>query len=366
MGFLKNIFSKKEDKVESNQDFWNWFIKSEKDFFNVVNERTNLQKGFFDKLSPKLNEIKEGIYYVTGMYDDNTVELILTADGDIKNIAFVEELVSSAPTISGWRITALKPSLDVKDVNIKMAGHEFNRKNIHFYSNEIEGYPDEIDITIVHKDYTLENKEAIINGTYIFIDNFIGELNSVTTIDNLNFIGAKEALKELIPIEKLKDYLIWREKEFIEKYQGVRHNTEEDNYSVIESELESGGIIMAVINTDLLDWDSKASHPWILEVKIKFDGNKNNGMPDEETYKLLDTIEADIMEELKDIVGYLNFGRETSSGEREIYFACREFRKPSKVLAEIEKKFSHYLELSFKIVKDKYWQTFKRFEIMPE
>jgi hypothetical protein len=366
MGFLKNIFSKKEEKIESNTDFWNWFIKSEKEFFNVVKERTNLQKGFFDKLSPKLAEIKEGFYYVTGMYDDNTVELILTADGDLKNIAFVEELVSSAPEIIGWRITALKPSLDVKDVNIKMAGHEFNGKNIHFYSNEIEGYPDEIDITIVHNDYTLENKDAIINGTYIFIDNFIGELNSVTTIDNLNFIGANKALKELIPIEKLKDYLIWREKEFIEKYQGVRHNTEEDNYSIIESELENGGTIMAVINTDLLDWDSKASHPWILKVEIKFDGSKNNGMPDEETYKLLDKIEEDIMEELKDIDGYLNFGRETSSGEREIYFACREFRKPSKVLAEIEKNYSHYLELSFQIFKDKYWQTFSRFEIMPE
>jgi Family of unknown function (DUF695) len=366
MDFLKNIFSKKEGKIETKQDFWNWFIKYEKDFFHIVKERTNLQKGFFDKLSPKLDEIKSGFYYVTGMYDDNTVELILTADGDIKNIAFVEELVNAAPAISGWRITALKPSLDVKDVNIKMAGYEFNGKNIHFYSNEIEGYPDEIDVTIVHDDYTLENKDTIINGTYIFIDNFIGELNSVTTIDNLTFIGTKEATKDLIPIEKLKDYLIWREKEFIEKYQGIRYNTDEDNYSIIESELESGGITLAVINTDLLGWDSKASHPWILKVEIKFDGSKNNGMPDEETYKLLDKIEEDIMEELKDVEGYLNFGRETSGGLREIYFTCRDFRKPSKVLAEIEQNYTQYLKLSFQIFKDKYWQTFNRFEIMPE
>ena len=35
--------------------------------------------------------------------------------------------------------------------------------------------------------------------------------------------------KELIPIEKLKDFLIWRQKEFIEKYEGTRRNTIDDN-----------------------------------------------------------------------------------------------------------------------------------------
>jgi hypothetical protein len=66
------------------------------------------------------------------MFDDNTVELILTADGNTKNIVFVEDLVNAAPKIEGWKFTALKPSLNIEDLCIEMGGHKFNNKNIHF------------------------------------------------------------------------------------------------------------------------------------------------------------------------------------------------------------------------------------------
>ena len=101
MNFLKKIFNKKEVQIKSNEDFWIWFQKNEKDFFNIVRQHNNIEKGFFDKLSPKLGELKEGYFYLTGMLNDKTVELVLTADGNIKNVIFIEELVSSAPIIDG-------------------------------------------------------------------------------------------------------------------------------------------------------------------------------------------------------------------------------------------------------------------------
>jgi hypothetical protein len=54
----------------------------------------------------------------------------------------------------------------------------------------------------------------------------------------------------------------------------------------------------------------------------------------EDDYKLPDKIQDELMKELKDIDGYLNIGRQTASGEREIYFACTDFRKPSKIFLE--------------------------------
>ncbi len=295
------------------------------------------------------------------MYNDNTVELVLTADGAVKNIVFVEELVNAAPKLEGWKFTALKPALDIKDVGIEMAGYKFNTENLSFYSNEHAEYPDEIDITVVHNDLNEENKTIITSGTFIFLDNYLGELDFVTTIDNLKVISKDDAQKELIPVEKLKPYLNWRQKEFIEKYEGVRRNTEHDNYSILEAGLKSGNALIATINTGLLNWDSKASHPWILNVEIKYAGKNNNGMPDTETYKLLDEIESKILEELKDFEGYLNIGRQTADSVREIYFACKEFRKPSKVLYKIQNDHSNKVEISYDIYIDKYWQSFNRF-----
>ena len=110
-----------------------------------------------------------------------------------------------------------------------------------------------------------------------------------------------------------------------------------------------------------MHWDSKASHPWISTMEIKYDGKNNNGMPNDTTYEFLDEIEEKIMAELKDADGYLNVGRQTADSVREIYFACIDFRKPSKVLHKIKKEYQGKIELGFDIYKDKYWQSFNRF-----
>jgi hypothetical protein len=361
MNLLKSLFGKKEEPIKSNADFWNWFTKHEKPFFNAVKTGKNIEEDFFDQLSPKLNELKPGFFFLTGMFNDTTAELVLTADGDISHIAFIEDLVNEAPTINNWIFTALKPAMDIKNVSIEMAGHQFNSDNLFFYADEIEGQPDEIDITIIHNDFNEDNKTAVTNGTFIFLDNFLGELNFATMVDNLEITGKQNAGKELIPIERLKPYLVWREKEFVEKYEGLRHDTENDAYATMEAKTPDGKPVLAIINTELLQWDSKASHPWILNVEIKYNGDDTNGMPDVDTYQLLSVIEDEIMSQLKDADGYLNIGRQTVDGIREIYFACNDFRKPSKVLYHIQQKYGGQIHIDYDIYKDKYWQSLSRF-----
>lgn len=361
MNFLKKLFSAKDKPINSYADFWNWFQKNEKAFHKVVKTQHNLESDFFDKLSPKLDEIKDGIYFLTGMCDEKTAELVLTAEGIAQTIVFIEELVAAAPPLQGWKFTTLKPALDIKDVNIGMQGYDFKKENIHFYSNEHPDYPDEIDITIVHDDYNEENKNVITNGTYIFLDNYLGELNFVTIIDDMRFIPKDQAEKELVPIEKLNAFLNWRQKEFIEKYDGKRRNTEEDSYSIFEGKLENDQAIVAVINSDLLQWDAKASHPWVLTVEMPYDGTENNGMPEKDVFELLNQIEEDILSELKDFEGYLNIGRQTGQNNRQIFFACKEFRKPSKVLFNLSKKYGQQIEIKCDLYKDKYWRSFNRF-----
>ncbi|QDW23818.1 DUF695 domain-containing protein [Pedobacter sp. KBS0701] len=360
MSLLKNLFGKKEDKIKSNEDFWIWFRKNEKDFFNVVKTSGDFEKDFFDKLSPKLAELKDGYFFLTGMINNNTAELVLTADGNIKNIVFVEELVAAAPNIDGWTITALKSPLAIENVNISMGNYEFNRENLNFYYTVHPNLPDEIDLTIVHDDLNQQNANAITNGVYIFLDNYLGELNFATTIDRLNIVGKEQHEKELIPIEKLKDFLIWREKEFIEKYDGIIHSTENDSYNMLEAELENGNPLIAVVNTGLLSWEDKASHPWILNVEIRFSPD-GNGLPNKDEYDQLNKLEDEILMLLKDTDGYLNIGRETANGTREIFFACKEFRKPSKIMPQFIKKYAGSFQISYEIYRDKYWQSFNRF-----
>lgn len=360
MSFLKNIFGKKDKPVSNYQDFWEWFQENEKSFYKAVKYGGEIEKNFFNKISPKLLELKDGYYYLTGMCDENTVELVLTADGNTKNIVFVEELVEEAPEMNGWKFTALKPALAIENVAIDMDGYRFDQHNLFFYPNVNRDYPDEIDISIIHTDLTEGNRQQITIGIYLFLDNYLGELNFVNDIDNLQIINPLEAKEDLIPINKLKDFLNWKQKEFVEKYHGIRYNTENDEHSILEAELDNGNYLIAAINTQLLSWDSKASHPWIGIVTIKYDGSTNNGMPNKKDYESLSQIEETISQQFTDRDGYLYIGRQTANNQRDIYFACKDFRMPSKVFFNTVKNYRLMFEIEYDIYKDKYWQTFER------
>lgn len=363
MIFLKKMFKKKGEElaVTSYATFWDWFVQQEQFFFNAVKGgRESIEKDFFEKLTPRLADLNKELFFVTGMYNDATAELIVTADGRAKNIPFAEELVLAAPALPNWRFTALKPALSIENVNISMNGYDFTADNIFFYANELPAYPDEIYITIVHDDMNGDNKKEISSGIYIFLDNYLGELAFLENIDHLDFTTRQDAKDELIPISKLKDFLIWRQKEFVEKYAAVRHHTQNDNYSVMEGRLQSGNKLLAVINTDLLNWDSKASHPWMTILIIKYKGNEN-GFPNADDYEELNAIEDRLMQQLVDADGYLNIGRQTANNEREIYFASKDFRKPARLFDEVKQQYKDRFEVEIEIFKDKYWQSVERF-----
>lgn len=88
--------------------------KNQRPFFNSVKAGLDIETNFFNQLSPQLDRIKKDLFYLCGMLDDNTVELILTADGDTKNIVFVEELVHAASLIPGWKFIAPKPGNQIE------------------------------------------------------------------------------------------------------------------------------------------------------------------------------------------------------------------------------------------------------------
>lgn len=259
MRFFEKIFGKKEQPIKSYKDFWAWFQTNERQFYAIMQSGKDPENGFFDKLSPKLEEAKEGLFYLAGMFDKNTAELIITPDGVIRNIVFVEELVKAAPSLPNWKFTALKPENKEGGFVVNMAAYKFSSENLSFYAIDKPNYPDEVNIVIIHDDYNEEDKSTLTNGVYIFLDTYLGELYSITAIDNLSVIARKEATKELIPMSKLKSYLTWREKEFVEKYNDTRHNTNDNMYSSFQAEHENGSPLVAIINTGYLNGTAK--HP---------------------------------------------------------------------------------------------------------
>lgn len=361
MKFLnaKSDFQKAQKQhTKQYVEFWKWFSKHQKTFYNILKQGDSegIDKGFFDPLMQKLTKIRDGYYFLAGIDDNDIAELIFTADGEIVNIPFVEDLVAAALEIPRWRFIASKPESDLNYTTINMEEYTFTLENLYFYPTESPERPDSIAVTIIHNDYTdtavVANK--IIQGVYLFLDNYLGEIKSVTVIDSVSVQGPIKAEKDLIRIDKLKSYLEWRQKEFVEKYEDVRYNEENDHYVSLKAQSNNGNPIMIMVNSGAMEWDYAASHPWILKVNIKYDGSPNEGLPTSETNKFMDLIEDQLIELLPVKDGHIYLGRETYEGNRYIYFACHDFRQSSRATEFIINQYSDQYEIDRNIYKDIY------------
>ncbi len=361
MKFLNKLFgSKKEATVTTYQDFWNWFVANEKKIYAALKKgQDTVEEKALNPISEQLHAVNKYFYCQVGINNDNKGHLVVTPEDDIKAFVFVDELLDVAPKLDNWVFTNLKPANGFT-MSVEMDGYIFDNDTIKFCVNNHAKYPDEIDITLVHQDFNEEDENTIRNGCLIYLDTILGEFNSVTLIDNVN-VKSVEKGRELIPMEKLTDFLVWREKEFIEKYKGFRTTDEEDQYTTFEAKTADNLPILAIMNRDLLDWDAKPSHPWMMVIETNYEGDGNNGMPNDSIYQLMNQFEEDINALLLTPEGYLNIGRQTGLNKRTTYFACKDFKKSSKTVFELIRKYEGKLNLSYEIYKDKYWMTLNQF-----
>jgi hypothetical protein len=361
MNFPAALQIKQTAQTRTDTQFWDWFISNEKYFIEAIRKQKKIEKNFFRKLAARLHEWEYSFSFLAGMNDDHTAELIFTAEGDPALIPLVEDFVAAAPHVEGWKFIALKPRMDINNISIEIDGYKFNAETIGFYDDSDPAFPDEVVIAVVHNDLSEENAPVVMTGTCLFIENSLGELACRTQLDSMQIIRREDAKKELIPICKLESFLLWRHKEFIEQYELIMEVTENDEYKIIEAGTDDGQKLHAVVNNRLLSWDQKPSHPWILLVSIEYCDAHANGLPTKESYQLVNDIQQEFLNELKDEDGYLNIGMQSAEGSSEIFFAGKEFRKPARVAHKISRSYEGKQKISFIVYKDKYWKSFERF-----
>jgi len=342
----------------SYEDFWSWFEQNAEHLYAVVKSEKNIAHDFIAPVTVQLNLLRDGFFLLAGMYSDDIAEMIITADGDVRVIPFIEELVALAPEINNWRITALKPPSERKDFEVNFSQGSLSAETLFFIHKENSKYPDLIDIEIVHHDINDANRHLFEQGIFIFLENYIGELASLEMIDYISIKAAHESTGELIPLSKLSSFLNWRRKEFVGRNNSILCESDNDAYVRIETMTDNDEILIAAINRTLLQQEHTTAYPWIAVVKILYGGD--HGQPTLEDSLRLEGIEEYLSILIDDDVEFLNIGKETGENIMEIYFACKGFRKPAIILDKLCQR-GWIFEIDYQIFKDKYWQFFERF-----
>ncbi|MBC7947476.1 MAG: DUF695 domain-containing protein [Chitinophagaceae bacterium] len=340
--------------------FWKWFTANHKRFKHIENLAEDKAHEQLNQIVDQLKNYNPWFKALIGKYDDTTSELVITADGDIALFVKVEELISQAPQVKGWRFTAHKPPMGFDDISIEMFGKAFNEHTVKFYPLIEEAYPDMVSAVFTHKDYNEQEEDDFQTATAIYIQNALGELNTVLHLDHFETGPEPEDKSELIPVTKLGDYLNWREKEFVEKYDHATIESPEDTYHSIEGEDEEGNVMMAIAVTSLKDWPYKPVFPWWVGVQMEYT-EAEHGLPGEETLRLLHDTEEKIVTLLTEKQDIVYVASKTYMGCRTAYFYAKNFKQPSLLMHKFAEEFDGELALGFFIEKDKYWQKVDEF-----
>ena len=363
MTFFSRLF-RKTTSVSSDPipEFWEWFSNNAAHFYKIVQQSKQVDKAFLDKIMPKLQAMNEAFYCVTGMLNENIAEFIVTAEGDVKSFVFVEELIAAAPPLERWKFTALKPPLNIAEKDIEMDGYVFNTDTIRFFPLTDPDRPDEIAISFLHPELRDDNYDSIFNGCCLFVETWLGELRMATLIDDITCVPAAPPDTEPIPLSKLEQYLEWREKEFLEKYDNVRAvtDTEEDAYVGLTGKDREGRGSIALFNQVLLAWEAKASYPWMQLITISYH-HSPGGMPNQRETAEMDAFQEELEAALAPSGDHLVLGRTTYNGNRNIYAASRNFREVSRITAGLIATSTSGLKISYEIFKDKYWSHLDHF-----
>ncbi|MFL5730116.1 MAG: DUF695 domain-containing protein [Cytophagaceae bacterium] len=359
---FKNPF-KNKDKPDTYtpEQFWAWFGQKHKSFYKRMQESPEEGQAVLNEVLANAQKYYPGINGLIGLHD-GTVELIFTPDGIIRDFVFILELVEKAPDTPHWKFIYLKPDSNNFEFSITWDGYEVSKSNVWFYVNEDPEYPDEIDICLIYDHYTdQENYGGILNGLLIYLDYCIGELNMATRIDFIDLKTREEMPEgvELIPLEKIRDYIIWREKEFLQKYDKASYPLiTEESYSVLEAEIDDKPFI-ALINAAWKDWEYKPVYSWCVKLSINYKG-QDNGLPSKDQLNDIQNFEEGIMKVCAEL-GICHIGRTTHNHESVIYLYSNEYLQVSKALKEWVEEPGNFVSLDYSISRDKYWRQVGEF-----
>ncbi len=196
--------------LNKEQVFWEWFEKNNFKFLFLGEEDQTTRDQYLDELLSVLHNYNNNLYFeIGGHEDDQNMEFVITAEGIKEHFPSVEKLVNSAPGIDQWEIIAFKQPQG-PDFITEYGGRKFDPKEIEFIPLDNEEDPKAIGIEVFYSDFTEEESDVFIAGTYLMIDSIIGERSTTLDIDYLNVCYTPADIDEIftMKISELQNFII--------------------------------------------------------------------------------------------------------------------------------------------------------------
>ena len=196
--------------MDTAPQFWKWFEENNKAYTFLDSVDDEVKEKLMNEFMERLHRFCDSIYFEIGGEPEGDQEVIITAEGNKEYFHKVEELVNSAPKISGWSFIAFKPPME-GHFRTEWGDIELNTEDMWFLPMSNSKNTD-LGIRVYLRNYDLiENKKLLITVLYKMLDTILGEKSFAL---NINYVDAdlqpdEPGKKGMHPILKLPAFIKW-------------------------------------------------------------------------------------------------------------------------------------------------------------
>jgi hypothetical protein len=177
-GFFSNRANTTPEK-----NFWSWFEKNESRIFDF---ETNQEK-IVDEVILNIKKVNPNLTIeITRVLPKGQREFVISADGDKTAFPAVEALFNQAPALERWTWVKFRPRMPIKGVGIEMNGKKVDAEDVNYILFEGDD-KNKVGIMLFFDGFNEENKITFQQIGFILLDTALGEYDSVTQVDFVEF-----------------------------------------------------------------------------------------------------------------------------------------------------------------------------------
>ena len=185
-------------------DFWRWFVANEQSLRRCSGEVVA------DRVEKRLQEVDSRLG-VEVSHEANEHELIVTAGGDPEAFPTARELVSKAPKLRHWAISALKPPRGFK-FQMSLDGTTVEADQLLFEPLQSASHPQSLGIRLVLPGALQASAAQLHEVAHLIIETGIGE-ELAAYVDHVDVATTSVELSTGLPISDLAKYITWHLKD---------------------------------------------------------------------------------------------------------------------------------------------------------
>ena len=194
-------FLKKKKNLTKEEKFWKYFEKNKKSLEVFINSDLSDHTAY-NNLTDEIHKYSNLIFPEITQNSNGQFVLIITPDGKPSGIPDTEKLYNSKPEIENWIVEKFRQPKD--DLKFEYDGLEYPSSDIEIIPEFVkeEG---KVDIRVYVKNMNLD-KEKYQTMAWLYLDNILGEFNSISKIRYADFFHLDEGqtVRDSISILELR------------------------------------------------------------------------------------------------------------------------------------------------------------------